>query len=171
MGANKELGPPNVDAGSPSKKLANPTRGSLDGRSSQQLDGKSSQQTAGQLEREVSQKVQALYKQKLGHQTGRVTCQLFDSKVAIILENSITRPIELLLEENQREIAEQIRNDLNSALHPLVIALISSILDVEVIDLLSDTSLSTGRTAIVGVLSSTPTVRNPEAIPKAKKTS
>ena len=125
---------------------------------------KASKQTAGQVEREISQKMQALYKNKLGHQTGRITCQLFDAKVAIVLENSLTQPVKLLFEENRNELAQQMRNDLNDALQPLVKTLIEDIIGVAVIDLLSDTSLSTGRTAVIGILERVPDIRNPEAI-------
>ena len=131
--------------------------------------GQANKRTAGQLEREVSQKMQALYKRKLGHQTGRVTCQLFEAKIAIVLENSLTQPVKLLFEENRQDLAQQIRNDLNDALQPLVKAIIADILGVAVLDVLSDTSLTTGRTAVVGILDSMPNVRNPEAISRAKK--
>ena len=127
------------------------------------------QQTVGQLERSISQKVQALYKQHLGHQPSKVTCQLFDSKMAIILENSITQPEQLLIEEGKMDLVEKIHDDLNQALRPQIKALIESILDVEVLDLLSDAAIDTARTGIIVVLSSTPNVRNPDALPKAKR--
>lgn len=127
------------------------------------------QQTVGQLEREISQKVQALYKKHLGHQPSKVTCQLFDEKLAIILENSVTQPEQLLAEEGQVELAKQVRTDLNQAMQPQVKALVKEILQVEVLDVLSDAALSSGRTGIIMVLSETPVVRNPDAIPKVKK--
>ncbi len=126
-------------------------------------------QTAGQMEREVSQKIQALYKRVLGHQLGRVTCQLFDSRIAIILEDSISQPVKLLLEDAQIELAQRIRTDLDSAMQPQIKALLASILGVEVLDVLSDATLSTGRTGIIGVLSCPPSVRNPETISKDRK--
>ncbi|CAN5772162.1 hypothetical protein BH23CYA1_BH23CYA1_05130 [soil metagenome] len=127
------------------------------------------QQTVGQLEREVSQKMQALYKKYLGHQPSKVTCQLFDEKLAIILEDSVTQPEQLLAQDGQLELAKQVRADLNQAIRPQVKALVESILKVEVLDLLSDATLKTGRTGIIVILSDTPAVRNPDAIPKARK--
>ena len=126
-------------------------------------------QTAGQMEREVSEKIQALYKRVLGQQLGRVTCQLFDSRIAIILEDSISQPVKLLLEDTQIELAERIRTDLDSAMQPQIKALLTSILGVEVLDVLSDATLSTGRTGIIGVLSCPPSVRNLETISKDRK--
>lgn len=127
------------------------------------------QQTAGQLEREISQKVQALYKKHLGHQPSKVTSQLFDEKLAIILENSVTPPERLLAEEGQIELALQVRADLNRAMQPQIKNLVENILQVEVLDTLSDATLNTGRTGIILILSDTPSVRNPEAIPKVRK--
>lgn len=127
------------------------------------------QQTVGQLEREVSQKMQALYRKYLGHQPSKVTCQLFDEKLAIILEDSVTQPEQLLAQEGQLELAKQVRADLNQAIRPQVKALVESILKVEVLDLLSDATLKTGRTGIIVILSDTPAVRNPDAIPKTRK--
>ena len=129
----------------------------------------STQQTVGQLEREISQKMQALYKKHLGHQPSKVTCQLFDSKLAIVLENSVTPPEQLLVEEGEMDLAEKVCADLHQAMRPHIKALVESILGVAVVDLLSDATLKTGRTGIIVVLSSTPGVRNPDAIPKMKK--
>ncbi|MEL6605234.1 MAG: DUF2294 domain-containing protein [Cyanobacteria bacterium J06614_10] len=125
--------------------------------------------TVGQLEREVSQKLQALYKKQLGHQPGKVTCQLFGTKLAIILEDSVTQPEQLLAEEGQPDLARQVREDLNTAMQPQIKALVEDILSVEILDILSDATLSTGRTGIIAILSETPAVRNPEAIPKIKR--
>jgi uncharacterized protein YbcI len=126
-------------------------------------------QTVGQLEREISQKIQALYKKNLGHQPGRVTCQLFDAKLAVILEDSITQPEQLLAEGGKVDLVAQIRSDLTQAIQPSIKALVEEILQVDVLDVLSDATLETGRTGMIIVMSATPEVRNPEAIPKLKK--
>lgn len=125
--------------------------------------------TRGQLERTLSQRIQSFYRDRLGHQPSKVTCQLFDEKLAIILENSITNAEELLIEEGQQELAQQVRTNLDDAIKPKLIALIEEILQVEVTDLLSDSTLETGRTGTIAVLANTPEVRNLESIPKVKK--
>lgn len=125
--------------------------------------------TRGQLERLLSQKLQALYRAQLGHQPSKITCQLFDEKLAIIVENSITPPEQVLANNGQTDLAEQVRTDLDKAIQPQVKALIEEVLGVAVLDLLSDATLETGRTGIIAVLDMTPEVRNPDAVPKAKK--
>jgi uncharacterized protein YbcI len=115
--------------------------------------------TRGQVERTLSQQIQALYRQHLGHQPGKVTCQLFDEKLAIVIEDSVTQPEQLLAEEGRLELAEQVRADLNQAIQPHLKDLIEEVLKVEVLDLLSDATLETGRTGIIVVLGSTPEIR------------
>ncbi len=130
---------------------------------------KAANPTRGQLERTLSQRIQAFYKERIGHQPSKVTCQLFDEKLAIILEDSITNAEELLLEEGQKDLAKKVRISLDDAIKPKLINLIEEILEVEVTDLLSDSTLETSRTGTIAVLANTPEVRNPESIPKLKK--
>lgn len=124
--------------------------------------------TRGQLERTLSQKIQGLYATHLGHRPSKVTCQLFDAKLAIVIENSVTQPEQLLIDQGQDELAEQVRSGLDDAIEPKLANLIKEILQVEVVDLLSDITLHTGRGGIIAVLSDTPTVKNPDTIPKVK---
>lgn len=116
--------------------------------------------TRGQIERTLSQRIQALYRTQLEHQPSRVTCQIFDEKIAIILEDSITQPEQLLVENDQEELAEQVREKLDEAIEPQLKALIEEVVGVAVIDLLSDAKLATGRTATIAILAQTPQLRS-----------
>lgn len=133
------------------------------------MNQESSKPTRGQLERMLSQGLQALYRDHLGHQPSKVTCQLFDEKLAVIVEDSITQPEQLLANSGQAELAEQVRADLDKAIKPQLKALIEEVLGVSVLDILSDATLETGRTGIIAVLDVTPEVRNPDSVPKVKK--
>lgn len=119
--------------------------------------------TRGQLERTLSQRIQSLYRTQLEHQPSRVTCQIFDEKIAIILENSITQAEQLLVNSGQEELAQHVRTELDEALQPQIIALIEEVVGVAVLDLLSDAKLSTGRTATVAILAESPPVRRSSA--------
>lgn len=125
--------------------------------------------TRGQLERNLSQRIQSFYANQLGHRPTKVTCQLFDAKLAIVIEDSVTLPEKLLINQGQEKLAEQVRSGLDEAIEPQLKQLIEEILEIKVLDLLSDVTLNTGRGGIIAVLSDTPSVRNPEAIPKVKK--
>lgn len=115
--------------------------------------------TRGQVERTLAQRIQALYRDQLGHQPSKITCQLSDQNVVIIIENSITKPEKLLLKTGHEELAEEVRSDLDDAIGPLLKALIEETLNVTVIELLSDATLETGRTGIIAILTDSPTIR------------
>lgn len=125
-------------------------------------------QTRGQLERTLSQRVQALYRTQLGQQPSRVQCQIFDGKVVIILEDSITKTEQVLVASGQEELAEQVRDDLDKAFNPQLTELIQEVVGIEVIDVLTDATLKTGRTGTIAVLADTPQFREPQAARKSK---
>jgi uncharacterized protein YbcI len=125
--------------------------------------------TIGQLERQLSQQLQALYRDRLGHQPGKVTCQLFQQKLAVIIENSITFPERLLATSGQAELALQVRATLAQSIEPYIRAEIERVLAVPVEDFLSDATLDTGRTAIVAILVDNPVARTNQKRNSAKK--
>ncbi|MGB3532868.1 MAG: DUF2294 domain-containing protein [Microcoleaceae cyanobacterium] len=128
-------------------------------------------QTRGQLERTLSQKIQAYYRQQLGHQPSKISCQLFDNQLAIIVEDSITPAEKLLLKEGKEALAEKVRFSLNDATKPELKSLIQEILAVNVTDILSDATLDTGRTGIIAVLENSPQVRNSNSSSKPRRKS
>lgn len=121
----------------------------------------SSPPTRGQIERTLSQRIQSLYRNQLEHNPSRVVCQIFDDKIAIVLEDSITQPEQVLVENGQENLAQQVRIELDDALQPQLKALIEEIVGVTVVDLLSNAKLDTGRSATVAILAESPQVRNP----------
>jgi uncharacterized protein YbcI len=126
-------------------------------------------QTKGQLERTLSQRIQALYRDQLGHQPSKITCQLSDRNLVIVLENSITPAEQLLAQSGSQELAEKVRGELDEAIQPGLKELIESTLSVTVAELLSDATLDTGRTGIIAVLEESPSFRNPVTTSKNKK--
>ena len=117
--------------------------------------------TRGQLERTLSQRIESLYRSQLEHKPSKVVCQIFDEKIAIILEDSITQPEQILVNNGQQELAEKVRSELDEALQPQIKALIEEIVGVSVIDLLSNAKLETGRSATIAILAESPQFRNP----------
>lgn len=125
--------------------------------------------TRGQLERSLSQRIQAFYRQQLGHQPSKVTCQLFDDKLVVIVEDSLTRTEQILAREGQEELVEQVRSSLDEAIQPQLKDLIEETLEVSVTDLLSDATLDTGRTGTIAMLANPPRVRNSGSTMKLKR--
>jgi uncharacterized protein YbcI len=112
--------------------------------------------TSGQLERTLSQSIQALYRDQMGHRLERVTCQIVDRKILIMLESAVTQPEQLLANSGKEELVEEIRSNLDEALQPQIRELVERVTGVDVVDLLSDAKLDTERMAIVAVLSEMP---------------
>ncbi|MBW4446894.1 MAG: DUF2294 domain-containing protein [Spirirestis rafaelensis WJT71-NPBG6] len=120
----------------------------------------------GQLEREISQGISSLYNTQLGLRPSKVICHCFDKEIVITLEDSVTLVEQALIDGNYRKLAEEIRVTLNKIIKPQIKDLIEEIIDRNVIDVISNSSLATNRTGIIAILEQSPAVRNPESIPK-----
>lgn len=116
--------------------------------------------TKGQLERSLSQRIQALYRNHLGHRLSAVDCELLETKIAIVLEKSITQPEQLLANQGKNELVEQLHSDLDEAIQPHLKALIEEVVGVSVIDFLSDATLETERTGMIVILAEAPQLRD-----------
>lgn len=115
--------------------------------------------TRGQLERHLSQSIQSLYREQLGHQPSRITSSIDGDRVTLILEDAVTQTEQLLANQSEESLTKQVRSDLNAAIKPLLKELIEEILGVEVVDLLSDSTLETKRVGIIAVLGENPQFR------------
>ncbi|MEB3178892.1 MAG: DUF2294 domain-containing protein [Nostocaceae cyanobacterium] len=124
--------------------------------------------TIGQIERELTQRLQSLYHDQSGHRPSKVVCQFFDHRIAVTVENAVTPAEQTLINDGKEEIATQFRLGFDKTIEPQLKALVEEIVGTSVLDIMSDTTLETGRTGIILVLEESPDVRNPEAIPKAK---
>jgi uncharacterized protein YbcI len=127
--------------------------------------------TRGQLERTLSQRIQALYRSQLGHKPGKIDCQICDDKISIVLEDSITKPEQLLAENGQEELAKQVRSELNDMIQVQLKELLEEVLKIPVLDLLTNAKLDTGRTGTIVVLERAPQFRERPSTSSAKKES
>lgn len=124
--------------------------------------------TQGQLERTLSQRIQGLYKDQLGHRPSKVTCRLLGEKIIIVIEDSITQPEQILAQEGQMHLAKEVRSELDDAIQPQLKTLVEEIVKVDVVDLLSDATLETGRSGAIVVLAECPTVRSSASAQRLK---
>ncbi|MBE9031380.1 DUF2294 domain-containing protein [filamentous cyanobacterium LEGE 11480] len=123
--------------------------------------------TRGQLERSLSQSIQALYRKQLGHQPSKVTCRLLDRKIVIVMEDSITQAEQVLASATADDkLVEQVRNALDTAIEADLKQLIQEKIGVEIVDLLSDSTVETGRLGIIVVLANDPETRQPDSAAK-----
>lgn len=125
--------------------------------------------TRGQIERTIGQRLQALYRERTGQRPEKVTCQFFDEKLAIVLEQISTPAERFLVNSGRQEVAEMFRAELEEGMKAEIIALIEEIGSTSVVQLLNRTSLETGFSGLIAILKEPPSVRDPESIPKAKR--
>lgn len=106
--------------------------------------------TRGQLERSLSQQLQKIHRQHLGHAVGKISCQLLNDKLMVVIEDSLTQPEQLLLQKKgDLELVEQVRSDLDDVLRPSIISSVEEISARKVSDFISNTTLETGRTGVI----------------------
>lgn len=127
----------------------------------------SSLETRGQLERKLSQKIQVIYRDCMGHQPGKITCELGDLQVTIVIENSLTQPEQVLVQKGQQDLVKEVRTSLDDAFKPELKQKIEEVIGVNVEEILSDAAIDSGRTAIVAILTKQPQYR--EAIQQKLK--
>ncbi|MDM9379929.1 DUF2294 domain-containing protein [Chlorogloeopsis sp. ULAP01] len=125
--------------------------------------------TRGQTERTLAQRIQALYREQLGHQPSKVSCQIAEQNLIILIEDSITPPEQLLAQTGRQELAEKVRSDLDMAIQPQLRELIEETLNIAVVEILSDATLETGRTGMIAILAESPSFRSPAAVTKARR--
>ena len=115
--------------------------------------------TRGQLERYISQTLQSLYRSQFGQLPSKITCHIFDDKVAIVAEN-VTTDLEKILSDNSKlDLASNIRSAIDETFVANVKQQIADILGVEVTELIVDSVLDTGYLGIILFLSDLPKMR------------
>lgn len=126
--------------------------------------------TYGQLERELSQKTCKLYREKLEHSPGKITCKFFRNNLTILIEDGLTDVEKTLLEENKdSEIVKNANLAISNIVKSELKLLIEKVLAVKVNDILFDCSLETYQAGAIVVLSQLPIVRSQKPNTKITK--
>lgn len=115
--------------------------------------------TCGQLERQLCQTLQAIYRQKFGHSVRKVTCNLFADQLAIVAEDTVTTIEKILLDNSQSDLADSLRREIIKIFETQIKQTVANILQVEVIDLVSGSTLDSGRIGVIVFLNNVPQTR------------
>lgn len=111
-----------------------------------------SELTHRQLEQSLSQCIQELYLNHLGHQPNKVSCQLVNETLTIIVEDSITLPEQLLNKSGHIDLAKQVRLNIQKIVDLHLKQAIEEVFAAPVSEIFSDSALDTGRTSVVAIL-------------------
>ena len=115
--------------------------------------------TRGQLERQLSQTLQSLYRHKFGHSPSKITCHIFGDKVAIVAEDTVTMVEKVLFENSKLDLASSIRSTISKVFTVEVKQIIADILQVQAVDIIADSTISTGYLGMIVFLDRPPVIR------------
>lgn len=96
-------------------------------------------------------RIRDIYDDKLDCELDNISYKLFDRTLVIILEGIITPPEKLLRQSNCRVLAEQVRKAVDGMIHPQIQNIIEEVLEVKVIDYLSNTTIDNDITGAIAV--------------------
>ena len=126
--------------------------------------------TFGQLERQLSQSIQKLYREELGHSPQKVTCKFFKNQLSIVIEDALTAVEKALIsEEDPNKTIENLNLAINDVIKSKLKTIIEAVLAVEVDDVLFSCNIDTMRAGAIVILSQAPRIYNPQLIPKIRK--
>lgn len=116
--------------------------------------------TYGQLERNLAQNIQKLYRQELGQNPSKVTCQLFGNRIVIVIEDALPTVENILVDERQLAMVKRLNLAINDIIKSKLKVLIEEVLTVRVENILLGSTIETNRSAAIATLNSSPQVRN-----------
>ena len=99
----------------------------------------------------LSQKINDVYQYQLEHQLDNISYRLFDRTLIIMLEGTITSPEKLLKNSDRLDLAKQVRESIDSVIHPQIKDIIEEVLNVRVVDFLTDTTIDKDLTGAIAI--------------------
>lgn len=103
------------------------------------------------IESIISQKIKDIYQVELEHKLENISYKLFDHTLVITLEGIVTSPEKLLKNNDRLDLAKQVRKTVDSVIHPQIQSIIEEVLNVKVIDFLSDTTLENDMAGAIAI--------------------
>jgi uncharacterized protein YbcI len=103
------------------------------------------------LESVLSKKIKDIYEARLKHQVTDISYKLFDKTLIILIEGTVTPVEQLLNQSDRRELAKQVRNVIDNIVHTEIKILIEEVINVKIVDFLSDTTINSNRTGAIAI--------------------
>ena len=103
------------------------------------------------IESILSEKIKNVYREELEHKLDNISYKLFDRTLVITLEGIVTSPEKLLKNNDRIDLAKQVRKAVDGVIHPQIQNVIEEVLDVKVVDFLSDTTIDNDITGAIAI--------------------
>lgn len=100
----------------------------------------------------LSEKIKNIYQEQLEHDLDSISYKLFDRTLVVILEGAITSPEKLLKDNDHLFLAKQVRTAIEDVIHPQIKDTIEEVMDVQVTDFMSDTTIDNNITGAIAIL-------------------
>ena len=105
-----------------------------------------------EVESLLSEKIKNIYQEQLEHELDRVYYKMFDRTLVVILEGAITTPEKVLESSDRHYLARQVRKAIDDVIHPQIKTIIEEVMEVEVTDFMSDTTINNNMTGAIAIL-------------------
>jgi uncharacterized protein YbcI len=100
----------------------------------------------------LSKKIQDIYQEQLHHQLENISYKFFDHTLIVILEGAVTSLEKLLTNNNNLHLAQQVRRAIDDLIHPQIKNIIEEVMNVEIIDFMTDTTIDNNITGAIAIL-------------------
>ncbi|MEM8831860.1 MAG: DUF2294 domain-containing protein [Cyanobacteria bacterium P01_G01_bin.19] len=104
-----------------------------------------------EIESILSRKIQNIYQAELEKEPENITYKLFNRTLIVTMEGIVTSSERLLRNNNRLELAEQVRQAVDSVIHPQIQDTIEEVLNVKIVDFLSDTTIKSDLTGAIAI--------------------
>lgn len=104
-----------------------------------------------QIEELLSQQIKSVYQNQLEHKLENISCKLFDCTLVIVLEGTVTSPEKLLRNNDCLYLAAEVRAAIDNVIQPQIKKIIEDVLNVNVTDFLSDTTIDNDITGAIAM--------------------
>ena len=100
----------------------------------------------------LSEKIENIYQEQLEHTPDNIYYKIFDRTLIVIIEGAITTPEKILKCHNRHYLAQQVRKAIDDVIHPQIKTIIEEVMEVEVTDFMSDTTINNNMTGAIAIL-------------------
>jgi uncharacterized protein YbcI len=105
-----------------------------------------------QIKKNLDRNIRNIYQERLKHQLNKISFHLFDDTLIIFIEGTVTCSEKLLQKNDGILLARQVRKAIDRVIQPQIESAIEQVMNVRVIDFLSDTTIDNNCSFAIAIL-------------------
>ncbi len=99
----------------------------------------------------LSERIQSLFVNQLGHKPEDVCCNFLENKLTIVIRNAVTKPEQLLIAAGYEEVVRKARGRIEEILQPQFKEIIEEVTNSQVTNMLFATHLDSNYVSIIAL--------------------